>query len=61
MVHQYLAPVGDTYWVQRVNGSTSTSGTNITVNDTAPAGDRYNLSTVEIVSALIAKIESAPA
>jgi hypothetical protein len=53
MIHQYFAPVGDTYWVQRVNGSTPASGTNITVNDTAPTGDRYNLSTVEIVSALI--------
>ena len=53
MVHQYLAPVGDTYWVQRVNGSTSMSGANVTVNDTAPSADRYNLSVVEIVSALI--------
>ena len=53
MVHPYLAPVGDTYWVQRVNASTSASGASVTVNDTAPTGDRYNMSTVEIVSALI--------
>ena len=48
MIHQYLAPVGDTYWVQRVTGSTAASGTNVTVNDTAPAGDRFNMTTVEI-------------
>jgi hypothetical protein len=53
MVHQYLAPVGDTYWVQRVSGATSASGTGVTVNDTAPSADRYNMSIVEIVSALV--------
>jgi hypothetical protein len=53
MVHQYLAPVGDTYWVQRVTGVTSASGASITVNDTAPTSDRYNMTTVEIRSTLI--------
>jgi hypothetical protein len=50
MVHQYLAPIGDTYWVQRVT-TLSPAGTTVTVNDTAPTGDRYNLTICEIVAA----------
>jgi hypothetical protein len=49
MVHQYLATIGDTYWVQRMNTPTPSVGTNVTINDTAPSGDRYNLSLVEIL------------
>jgi YVTN family beta-propeller protein len=49
MVHQYLASVGDTYWIQRQNAPTPISGTNVTINDTAPTGDRYNLSIVEVL------------
>jgi len=49
MVHQYLATIGDTYWVQRQASPTPTSGTVVTINDTAPTGDRYNLSTVEVL------------
>ncbi len=52
MVHQYLATVGDTYWVQRQNSTTPTSGTVVTINDTAPATDRYNLSICEILPSL---------
>jgi len=52
MMHQYLAPVGDTYWVQRLSNPTPTSGTSVTLNDTAPTADRYNLSVVEILPAL---------
>jgi len=48
MVHQYLATVGDTYWVQRVT-SLAPAGTTVTVSDTAPATDRYNLSICEIL------------
>ena len=48
IVHQYLATIGDTYWVQRQNSSTPVSGTTVTINDTAPTTDRYNLSIVEI-------------
>ena len=51
MVDQYLAPVGDTYWVQRQNAPTLLSGTSVTINDTAPAGDRYNLAICEILPA----------
>jgi hypothetical protein len=49
VVHQYLAPVGDTYWVQRQNMPTANSGTTITINDTAPTTDRYNLTICEVL------------
>jgi hypothetical protein len=49
LVHQYLAPVGDTYWVQRTNTAVATSGTVTTINDTAPTTDQYNLSVCEIL------------
>ena len=49
MVNQYLASVGDTYWVQRQSAPTPTSGTTVTLNDTAPTTDRYNFTIVEIL------------
>ena len=49
MVHQHLASVGDTYWVQRQSSLTATAGTSVAMNDTAPTGDRYNLALVEIL------------
>lgn len=51
MVHQYLAPVNDTYWVQRQNSAASPSGTTVTMNDTAPTADKYNLTLVEVLPA----------
>ena len=32
-VHQYLATVGDTYWVQRETNATALSGTSVTINE----------------------------
>jgi hypothetical protein len=52
LVQQYLTPMGDTYWVQMQNLATSASGTSVTINDTAPTGDRYNLSLVEVLPSL---------
>jgi hypothetical protein len=49
MVHQFLSSVGDTYWTQRMNSVTPASGTSVTINDTLPSGDRYNLSICEIL------------
>ena len=50
MVHQDLATSnGDTYWVQRMTAVTPTAGTNVTINDTAPTTDRYNLTIVEVL------------
>ena len=52
MVHQDLATIGDTYWVQRETATTPVSSTSVTINDTAPATDRYDLSIVEVLPAL---------
>jgi hypothetical protein len=49
MVHQDLSPIKDTYWVQRQSSATALSGTSVTINDTAPTGDRYNLSIAEVL------------
>jgi uncharacterized protein (TIGR03437 family) len=52
IVHQYLANVGNTYWVQSQSAPTASSGSAVLINDTAPNSDRYNLSVVEILPAL---------
>jgi hypothetical protein len=51
LVHQYLATVGDTYWVQEQNSPTLLSGTQVFINDTAPTTDRYNLTIAEVLPA----------
>jgi hypothetical protein len=51
VIHQYMPPVADTYWVQRLIGSVAISGTAISPNDPSPATDRWNLAAVEILSA----------
>ena len=48
LVDQDLAPVGDTYWVQRQTTTTPNSGTSVTMNDTAPTTDQWNLALIEI-------------
>jgi hypothetical protein len=47
VAHQDLSPTGDTYWVQRQSALTP-AGTTVIINDTAPTGDRFNLTLVEI-------------
>jgi hypothetical protein len=54
IVHQYLPTVGDSYWVQRQNSPTPTANTLVTINDTAPTADRYNLSIVEVLPPAVA-------
>ena len=51
MVHQYVAGQRDTFWVQSQSSATPLSGTTVTINDTAPTADRYNLSLCEILPA----------
>ena len=51
LVDQFLAPAGDTYWVQRQNAQTPASGTVVTINDTAPTTDQWDLSIIEILAA----------
>jgi uncharacterized membrane protein len=49
MVHQYLATVNDTYWVQRQNNISSPAGTIVAMNDAAPTSDEYNFALVEVL------------
>jgi len=51
IVHQDLTSTGDTYWVQTLNAPTPTKGTKVTVGDSAPTTDQYNLSICEILPA----------
>lgn len=39
----------DTFWVQNQNQITTAAGTRVTMGDTAPAGDTWNLAAVEIL------------
>jgi serine protease len=48
LVHQSTDTAGDTYWVQATNAVTAKSGTKVTINDTKPTADPYNLVLVEI-------------
>jgi hypothetical protein len=50
LVHQYLSTTGDTYWVQRLSTAVATAGATVTIADTAPTNDRYNLSIVEVLA-----------
>jgi hypothetical protein len=49
LIHQDLTATGDTYWVQMRSTTTPTSGTTVTINDTAPTTDRWNLAICEIL------------
>src|SRR6476620_1893977 len=51
MIFEYLASVGDTYWVQRLSAPTPTAGTTATIADTAPTTHRFNLGIVEVFPA----------
>jgi hypothetical protein len=39
----------DTFWVQMQNAPTPLNGTTVTINDTAPTKDRYDLSICEVL------------
>ena len=48
-IHQFLAPTGDTFWMQSLNAATTAAGVTVTLNATIPApADQWNLSIVEI-------------
>jgi hypothetical protein len=49
LIHQYLSPTSDTYWMQRQTAPTPVSGTRVTMNDTAPTADRYNLVVAKVL------------
>ena len=51
LVDQFLSASGDTFWVQRRTAPTPAAGTGVTIDDTAPAGHRWNLAAVEVLAA----------
>ncbi|MBZ5676601.1 MAG: hypothetical protein LAP61_20375 [Acidobacteriia bacterium] len=55
LVHEYLAPNGNAYWVQSLTAATAQSGSRARVNDSAPVKDAYNLTVVEVLGAPIAQ------
>jgi hypothetical protein len=50
LAHQDLVPIGDTYWVQMQSNPTALTGATVSINDTAPTADRFNLSICEILA-----------
>ena len=61
LLHQYLAPDLETYWVQRLSIPTALIGSSAIVNDLAPTNDAYNLSIVEVLGAPTAAVWSSSA
>ena len=51
LIHQDLSSTQDTYWVQRMSAPTPVKGTRVTLGDSAPTADEYNLSICEILPA----------
>lgn len=52
-VSEFLASVGDTFWVQRRTTSDALAGAVTTLNDTAPTNDRWNFAAIEIPPAVV--------
>jgi hypothetical protein len=51
LLHQRLITnTGDTFWALATTGVAPSSGTLVTLNDTAPTSDRWNFSAVEVVT-----------
>lgn len=52
LIHEYQdTNWGDDFWMQRTTGLTGPAGSTVTINDTAPTGDQWNLAAVEITPA----------
>jgi hypothetical protein len=49
MVHEFLNPGNDTFWVQRLTDPVPAAGTTVTLNDTAPTDHIWNFAAVEIL------------
>jgi hypothetical protein len=50
MLHQYLdTATGDTYWSQYTGQITGSAGETVTMNDTAPTADQWNVAAVELL------------
>ncbi|HEY2054863.1 MAG TPA: galactose oxidase-like domain-containing protein [Solirubrobacterales bacterium] len=48
LVDQFLSPSGDSFWSQRQTATTPAAGTPVTINDTAPTTDRWDLAIAEV-------------
>ena len=48
-VDEFLATVGDTFWVQSQTAPGGAAGSLVTLNDTSPTTDRWNFSAIEIL------------
>lgn len=48
LVSQSTDCLGDTYWVQTTTAPAPSPGTRVTINDTAPRHDMWNLALIEI-------------
>ena len=59
-VDEFLASVGDTLWVQRQTSTTPLGGTPVTLNDTAPTTDQWNLAAIEVLGAASGSPPAAP-
>lgn len=47
-IHEFLAPSGDTMWMQSLNAASGAAGQSVTLNDTAPTTDQWNFAIVEV-------------
>ena len=55
LIQQFVnATDGDTSWTQQRTTTTATIGTVVTINDTAPTADQYNLAIVEVLASAAA-------
>jgi hypothetical protein len=51
LVSQWIdTGTGDTYWVQGANAASSAAGQPVTLSDTAPSSDQWNMAAVEVLS-----------
>jgi hypothetical protein len=55
LLSQWLDTTGDTYWSQYTNTAGPAAGQPITINDTAPTNDRWNLAAVEVKASPVAQ------
>lgn len=53
ILHQATDRVGDTYWVQSTATPTAAASTPVTINDTAPTTDPYNLVLLEVLGSTV--------
>jgi RHS repeat-associated protein len=54
MIHEYTdTSFADDYWVQQVTAQSTAAGSAVTLNDSAPTGDRWNLAAIEITPLVI--------